>query len=889
MYLPLHCRALGIMESPITAPTQPLNWRQCSSPEDLWSLASWSDDSGDIDLKDLFIAKYRAIQHRLEKKNPGFSFSDCLVMEIKSFLRDARDNVTQDKVTRDQASQEIDWQKFDMYLKSADHRFDALVEQVYLELKRLSFEDPYNIVGVIECLKTLFTISDKEWNEVENAFGQPPQGHQASQSVYEEIVGFYRDYEYGSWKYVAPYTSVVGPSGIGKSYSVQQLAREHNIYVVYSSLAPRSAGSYPRRTAIADHMLQHRFSDPLQFLFFECYLLFSLAMVDLCRMIGISPTDHFYLQTRHEHKDFDCWVGAFIEECYEHCRKTKNPRYDSGTDIGPILGFLKAHKSRIEREIGCHLGRIGHIKKPELKQQNTKTGEPTAIICVDEARGLLDSYSSFRSFQRALAECWNGFRPARPKGDWCNPGRDYFGLLLHTTSRVANFSPSPDKDPSLKVVSFGHGKKLLPLIYAINSMDIYVKSNPEHVTAAQSNGLEIDASCLFSYGRPLWGSHLKTRSLSMVMDLAEAKVCGNDKRAALALLSYRLDFYVGEFALAEELVSSYLRYIRYINADWTLLRTYQPSEPILASTAERLMLDSETRFRCVQELVANSFEGTINVGDVGQIAASLLLMFALDETHYKQCVAKLAPQKIRLRNFISSLLGTSVENDMAACVENQEEMRGLFADGVVFFNHFLRLTHDPTENTLQGAFARGAALFAPFDFPGGDLIIPVLNLSTKRYTFIIIQVSDDSVTPRLKAANDLAVAAQRLKFTSSDPLAHIAIIMCLRSDARPQNAVIVQPEKVQAASGPITRASRKRRASTSGESHYQWEKTPRILLLGAGLNEVLYPALGKCSGQRDVHTARVVELLKQLLDCIPEVSVPPGSHDRYQHHLMPIR
>jgi hypothetical protein len=141
-------------------------------------------------LKGFFIAKYRAIQHRLEKKNPGFSFSDCLVIEVKGFLRNARDKVTQDKVTRDQASQEIDWQKFDMYLKSADHRFDILVELVYLELKRLSFEDPYNIVGVIECLKTLFTISDKEWNEVENAFGQAPQGHQASQGVYEEIVGF---------------------------------------------------------------------------------------------------------------------------------------------------------------------------------------------------------------------------------------------------------------------------------------------------------------------------------------------------------------------------------------------------------------------------------------------------------------------------------------------------------------------------------------------------------------------------------------------------------------------------------------------------------------------------------------------------------------------------
>ena len=84
-------------------------------------------------------------------------------------------------------------------------------------------------------------------------------------------------------------------------------------------------------------------------------------------------------------------------------------------------------------------------------------------------------------------------------------------------------------------------------------MDIYVESNPEHSIAVPPSGnpLEIDAECLFSHGRPLWGSHLKTRSLeAVIMNLAEAKIRGDDKRAALALLSYRLDFYVGEYTLS---------------------------------------------------------------------------------------------------------------------------------------------------------------------------------------------------------------------------------------------------------------------------------------------------------------------------------------------------
>jgi hypothetical protein len=142
------------------------------------------------------------------------------------------------------------------------------------------------------------------------------------------------------------------------------------------------------------------------------------------------------------------------------------------------------------------------------------------------------------------------------------------------------------------------------------------------------------------------------------------------------------------------------------------------------------------------------------------------------------------------RRFYQLLSGDIIiiasDSNLAACIETRQEMYDLFANGVVFFNHFLRLTHYPTVNTLQDAFARGAALFTPFNFPGCDLIIPVSNLSTKSYTFIIIQVKNrrnDSATPSLKnkAADDLGIAAQRLKFTSSAPLAHIAIMMCLRT------------------------------------------------------------------------------------------------------------
>jgi hypothetical protein len=110
-----------------------------------------------------------------------------------------------------------------------------------------------------------------------------------------------------------------------------------------------------------------------------------------------------------------------------------------------------------------------------------------------------------------------------------------------------------------------------------------------------------------------------------------------------------------------------------------------------------------------------------------------------------------------------------MDNHLKACAETRKEMNDLFVDGVVFFNHFIRLAHDPTENTLPDAFARGAALFAPLNFPGCDLIIPIFIPSANKYTFIIIQVKNrrnDSATAslKMKAEGDLAVAARSFKF-----------------------------------------------------------------------------------------------------------------------------
>lgn len=63
---------------------------------------------------------------------------------------------------------------------------------------------------------------------------------------------YYQDYRKSSDTYVALYTTIVDPSGIGKSFVVKQLSVSHHKYVVYINLSAGTAGGYLKRSTVAD-------------------------------------------------------------------------------------------------------------------------------------------------------------------------------------------------------------------------------------------------------------------------------------------------------------------------------------------------------------------------------------------------------------------------------------------------------------------------------------------------------------------------------------------------------------------------------------------------------------------------------------------------------------
>lgn len=173
----------------------------------------------------------------------------------------------------------------------------------WIELKKINYDmaiDGSQDQLLINHLATRLPVvkqKDQKYKEAELAFHTGERhffdGSKASDSIYEKLVECYN--KYSPTEYLAPYTSIVGPYGIGKSFMVQQLSVSHGIYVVYISFARGSA--YPSRSAVADKILQCFPRRSLEE-FWRMFITASLAEVEACKAVGITPAGFYNLQTR---------------------------------------------------------------------------------------------------------------------------------------------------------------------------------------------------------------------------------------------------------------------------------------------------------------------------------------------------------------------------------------------------------------------------------------------------------------------------------------------------------------------------------------------------------------------------------------------------------------
>lgn len=594
--------------------------------------------------------------------------------------------------------------------------------------------------------------------------------------------------------YVAPYVAVVGPSGIGKSFAVKELATKHQRYVVYINLSSVDSQGYPKRSGLANTIAGFSGLD-----IDTCGKAWK-NLINLLRLeakinheVNISPHNFFYSQATDQ---------GYMAGLASDLPDMEQFKTDMGEEI--LQNFEKARRERL----------LNHLPRDQMGSAAffniTSTASLKCIICIDEARALLDAAGNNRVFR--------AFRHgARDVSD-----RDFFAVLLDTTSHVANFSPTALVDPSQKSVP--KPVYIFEPIYSINTYDAFAESEPCVV-----DGTEETCRSIFKLGRPLWGAYLEHGlNLGQIQSLAGFKLgMESDPRYHLVLLAHRISFNVTNYNLADHMVAQCMRYIVHLSSDRSMLVTAMGSEPLLAFEAAARMADPSSRLRCLQGLSSAYGDGLINLGDVGEVVASLILLFSMDKTQIH------LPKAVDLRSFFQALLGKKVADLITGKLGQDSPLKNLLENGMVYFNHFYRpcvAWSDMYPNhCIEKAFQRSAALFFPRNFPGADIGIPVYDPSRRKYSMLLIQVKNwkggdkNSSFEKMTAHNSLEKARDHIEGLDDC----FGLMMSLNAN---------QPEKTGVAfCSESGRPSHPRRAKE--------ERKRLFAVLSVGLSPGLYPSV----------------------------------------------
>ncbi|KAI5304671.1 hypothetical protein KEM56_006152 [Ascosphaera pollenicola] len=222
-----------------------------------------------------------------------------------------------------------------------------------------------------------------------------PGSNPPSRTLAQLLNRYVQDYKTG--KYASPYTSVVGPSGIGKSASVKNMAMSNIQYVCYVSLASESSSAVPRRSHAAAEIARfpHVAAEILRFdqaaarnipqdkrailcRKWSGFIMAAAIDVQACRRSGLSPAAYFKIQTG----DFNIYYA--------------NSLIEFGGELEGEVDRQNTYEHLIEKYV---TGRQKVLAKCLPEDCTPVVPEyESIIICLDEARALLhdDNSPQFR-------------------------------------------------------------------------------------------------------------------------------------------------------------------------------------------------------------------------------------------------------------------------------------------------------------------------------------------------------------------------------------------------------------------------------------------------------------------------------------------------------------
>ncbi|KNZ62088.1 hypothetical protein VP01_1314g1 [Puccinia sorghi] len=583
-------------------------------------------------------------------------------------------------------------------------------------------------------------------------------------------------------KYKAPYTAIIGPTMIGKTRLIMELAKR--LPVVYVCLRSKDSTGLPPRSKLADYIVPlNPPNDP--------QLHYAIVLGAILEAV----TD-FFRSGEVAELDSEDQVTAWYKHSFPTDAKTDTEKFAAQVKVK-----MDAQQNLPEKQRFIYLKQaLAAYSAAYSKLCPTRDLRLKILLAIDEARSLLElkdgsTVSPFRHFRRVLSQI--------------TQGEGFFALFTDTTSRVANFCPSLQYDPSARLHNLG--SDLFPPIYQLQTLDLF---------ASKPKTLEELASPirLLSYGNPFYGPYARVAEIGIgtvaairqVVMIAQTKLLLTTSVAPLsqaqifALLGPLIQpsLYTA-CELNIELLSSHAAHCMYINPTRDRVVSQYPSQPVYAIVAHQFLASDDTKWvACINGLTLAVHQGLVTSGDAGELAANLILIRAINQTMIMSDKKKsiLSPEKkspdeknlipatqeknlpdkeassgqqdsifgdtekslipygrpVRLKDFLEVLTGKKADQIYLGSREDQcltKNSKRLFKEGIIFFNHLILIRYTPNANDFLEYLHRGVAVQCKPRQPGFDQLFTIYlkpesdtsnssSLDVKNISFCGIQVKN---------------------------------------------------------------------------------------------------------------------------------------------------
>ncbi|TDL28282.1 hypothetical protein BD410DRAFT_799567 [Rickenella mellea] len=524
--------------------------------------------------------------------------------------------------------------------------------------------------------------------------------------------------------YYAPYLPIVQSSGTGKSRMVHE-ASGVICSVVVNLRDPETSGYPPCDLGVRNYFSGGENQSQLE-AYNRCYL-FCVALFDAVRNLLTcqnGPRSAAELQkylgygnptVSHQRSGFFAGVIHDIDdmEVVEHIEQSANketPIHQSPPTKIKKSGNIFEHA--LEVAFDRLQATINNLPTVDSESE-ADPGAIDFILALDEAllltpvktSGGLD-WSMFGELRRVLRRLRD---------------RSFYAVFLSTTGSIRQFRPNVRDDTSRRLYT---GQLLL--------RNPYVQTGFDQLAIPVKEGIDLkkvaEPQHFAGQGRPLLSGRYKSNpNIDHVVGFASEKLMNGQsvkhatwKDALLAPLAVRLplQFNTSTFTgrrFAEEHVEKHMRLCLGVLPDSDIMETINPSEPILAEAAARLMQS----FNSATVLHSYLTDTHVSKGDRGELGIMLLFLMAHDSAVKTQPSygPKLFHRPVPLLQLLDHLFAKKITD---------ARFRKEFKNSWVFFTHFVKVTDKSiiTTEFIWRMMIRGAAIQCADYQKAYDMVIP---------------------------------------------------------------------------------------------------------------------------------------------------------------------